>query len=430
MRSRFSGHDGRGHRSRSAAADTNAPLPEPVGGARSWSTARRTRSASCRSRRPRQVVSGAAGRHDAHAGRRLRARRRSPSSRSGSTTRWPWWIFARRTVIRTVPLPDNSGATGSTIVDDSIAYVGNPNLNTVSRVNYLTGATLRGAGRRLPAGTGLHPREGVRAQRESRRTSRPAGPSWLTVVDPATNDRASGGDSIPLTGAGNAGFADGRLRRAALRHEHRRLLLGRGASLGRGPAGSDRARELRRVRHRSGQRGVGRRLAPLHQLLLRGRDGVRPRQQQGRSRRRAWAPGPAATPPWPPTARAACTRIESGPVLGRRSRESRTCSTPRSTEIRTITLGECPSARPWCRSRPSERGGGRRTGGAIVRPPPAGRIFRHAPGHHAGDRPVRAPLQRNLEDRPARHAGARRAERDRQGRACGRRAGSAPRSSC
>ena len=45
------------------------------------------------------------------------------------------------TVMRTIPLPDNSGATGSAIVDDSIAYVGNPNINSVSRVNYLTGAT-------------------------------------------------------------------------------------------------------------------------------------------------------------------------------------------------------------------------------------------------------------------------------------------------
>jgi len=36
----------------------------------------------------------------------------------------------------------------------------------------------------------------------------PAGPSWLTVVDPSTNALASGSDSIPLTGPGNAGFAD------------------------------------------------------------------------------------------------------------------------------------------------------------------------------------------------------------------------------
>jgi hypothetical protein len=34
----------------------------------------------------------------------------------------------------------------------------------------------------------------------------PAGPSWITVVDPATNAVADGVDSIPLTGDGNAGF--------------------------------------------------------------------------------------------------------------------------------------------------------------------------------------------------------------------------------
>jgi hypothetical protein len=44
-------------------------------------------------------------------------------------------------VLRRVPLPANSGATGSAMVDDSIAYVGNPGLNSVSLVNYLTGAT-------------------------------------------------------------------------------------------------------------------------------------------------------------------------------------------------------------------------------------------------------------------------------------------------
>jgi DNA-binding beta-propeller fold protein YncE len=38
-----------------------------------------------------------------------------------------------------VPLPDNSGATGVAFWNDSIAYVGNPNLNTVSRINVFSG---------------------------------------------------------------------------------------------------------------------------------------------------------------------------------------------------------------------------------------------------------------------------------------------------
>lgn len=44
-------------------------------------------------------------------------------------------------VSRVVPLANGSGATGSAIVDDSIAYVANPGLNTVTRINYLTGDT-------------------------------------------------------------------------------------------------------------------------------------------------------------------------------------------------------------------------------------------------------------------------------------------------
>ncbi len=112
------------------------------------------------------------------------------------------------TVIRRVPLPDNSGATGSTIVDDSIAYVGNPNLNTVSRVNYLTGANSEVAVGVYPQGL-IHTRGKVFVLNGNLdETFSAAGPSWLTVLDPATNARAAGIDSIPLTGEGNAGFAD------------------------------------------------------------------------------------------------------------------------------------------------------------------------------------------------------------------------------
>jgi len=113
-------------------------------------------------------------------------------------------------VLRTVPLPEHSGATGSTILDDSIAYVGNPNLGSVSRINYLTGATSE-----VP--TGVYP-QGLIFTRgkvfvidgnldKTDPNLPPAGPSWITVVDPKTNARAAGADSIPLTGPGNAGFA-------------------------------------------------------------------------------------------------------------------------------------------------------------------------------------------------------------------------------
>jgi hypothetical protein len=111
------------------------------------------------------------------------------------------------TVMRTIPLPDNSGATGSAIVDDSIAYVGNPNINSVSRINYLTGTRSE-----VPAGvypSGLIFTRGkvfvINANLDE--TFSPAGPSWLTVIDPATDAVATGVDSIALTGEGNASFA-------------------------------------------------------------------------------------------------------------------------------------------------------------------------------------------------------------------------------
>jgi hypothetical protein len=111
------------------------------------------------------------------------------------------------TVMRTIPLPEHSGATGSAIVDDSIAYVGNPNINSVSRINYLTGATSE-----VPVGvypSGLIFTRGkvfvINANLDE--TFKPAGPSWLTIIDPATNGEAIGVDSIALTGDGNASYA-------------------------------------------------------------------------------------------------------------------------------------------------------------------------------------------------------------------------------
>lgn len=109
-------------------------------------------------------------------------------------------------VLRRIPLPDHSGATGVAVVDDSIAYVGNPGINTVSRVNYLTAETSEVPVGVYPQGLAFT-RGKVFVLNGNLVNFVPAGPSWLTVVDPATNAVADGVDSIPLTGEGNAGFA-------------------------------------------------------------------------------------------------------------------------------------------------------------------------------------------------------------------------------
>ena len=103
-----------------------------------------------------------------------------------------------------VALPANSGATGVAIVDDSIAYVANPNLNSVTRINYITRDT-------ASVKVGVYPQSitftrgkvfVLNGNLDS--TYAPAGASWISVIDPVTNTVK---DSIGLTGPGNAQFA-------------------------------------------------------------------------------------------------------------------------------------------------------------------------------------------------------------------------------
>jgi len=112
----------------------------------------------------------------------------------------------------TVGLPTGSGATGTAVLNDTVAYVANPNLNTITRIDLVTGDTASLA-------VGTYP-QGLIGARGSlfvingnvMPCGQPGGlcdvgPSWLTVVDPETNDLANGIDSIPMLGPGNARYA-------------------------------------------------------------------------------------------------------------------------------------------------------------------------------------------------------------------------------
>lgn len=110
-------------------------------------------------------------------------------------------------VVLTVPLPANSGATGAAMVDDSIAYVANPNLNSVTRVNYITGDTASVDVGVSPQGVAFT-RGKVFVLNGNLGGGGPLGASWISVVDPLTNKLATGVDSILLTGPGNATSSD------------------------------------------------------------------------------------------------------------------------------------------------------------------------------------------------------------------------------
>ena len=115
-------------------------------------------------------------------------------------------------VVMTMDLPAGSGATGVAVVNDTVGYVANPNLNSITQIDLVTGDT-------ASLMVGVYP-QGLISTRGSlfvlngnvTPCGQPGGlcslgSSWLTVVDPLTNTLASGTDSIPLVGPGNARYA-------------------------------------------------------------------------------------------------------------------------------------------------------------------------------------------------------------------------------
>jgi hypothetical protein len=185
-----------------ACADTNAPLPDPVEVLLAVN-----RSASSLSIVPvdapaeaREVALGGSG----SAPSSLAARNALAVVPLGTGDAVAVVDLRAGAVLSRIPLPANSGARGAAIVDDSIAYVGNPNLNTVSRVNYQTGETSEVAVGQSPQALAFTRGRVFVLNGNLNEESEPRGESWITVVDPATNARATGVDSIPLTGPGNA----------------------------------------------------------------------------------------------------------------------------------------------------------------------------------------------------------------------------------
>ncbi len=101
-----------------------------------------------------------------------------------------------------LPLAPGSGATGAAIQDDSIAWIANPNLNSVTRLNYLSGDTASIAAGVYPQAVAIIGTR-VFVVNSNLLGATPAGPSWLTSFDCCTTPTP---DSIALTGV-NARFA-------------------------------------------------------------------------------------------------------------------------------------------------------------------------------------------------------------------------------
>jgi hypothetical protein len=112
-----------------------------------------------------------------------------------------------RVLMSRIDLQPGSGATGAAMLDDSIGYVANPGLNTISRVNVFTGEVAEVPVGITPLGFAVARGRLFVLNANLDETGEPAGSSWLTVINPATNSPATGIDSVPLTGPGHAAFA-------------------------------------------------------------------------------------------------------------------------------------------------------------------------------------------------------------------------------
>jgi hypothetical protein len=110
-------------------------------------------------------------------------------------------------LVNTIPLAAGSSVAGAALINDSIAYVSNAALGTVTRVDLTTrdsvsirvGTTPRQI--TYTRGRVLVINGNLDAQ------GKPAGESWISVIDPASNVTGAVIDSIPLFGPGNARFS-------------------------------------------------------------------------------------------------------------------------------------------------------------------------------------------------------------------------------
>jgi hypothetical protein len=110
-------------------------------------------------------------------------------------------------LVNTISLQPGAGVAGAALVDDSVAYVSNSSLNSITRVSLATGDTASLAVGNTPQQVVFTRGRLLVLNANLDSLGKPAGESWISVVDPAASDRGALIDSIPLIGPGNAEFS-------------------------------------------------------------------------------------------------------------------------------------------------------------------------------------------------------------------------------
>lgn len=110
-------------------------------------------------------------------------------------------------LINTISLQPGATVAGAALVDDSTAYVSNAALNTITRLDLTTGDTASLAVGSTPQQVTFTRGRLLVLNANLDSVGKPAGESWISVVDPAAAYPGVLIDSIPLIGPGNALFS-------------------------------------------------------------------------------------------------------------------------------------------------------------------------------------------------------------------------------
>jgi hypothetical protein len=110
-------------------------------------------------------------------------------------------------LVNTILLAPGAGVAGAALVSDSIAYVSNANLNTVTRIDLATGDTASVAVGNTPQHVTFTRGRVLVMNANLDSLGKPAGESSISVIDPANSGTAGTLGTIQLVGPGNARFS-------------------------------------------------------------------------------------------------------------------------------------------------------------------------------------------------------------------------------
>jgi hypothetical protein len=110
-------------------------------------------------------------------------------------------------LVNTIALAPGSGVAGAVLIGDSVAYVSNANLNTVTRVDLATGDTASTLVGPAPQHVTFTRGRVLVMNSNVDSLGRPAGESSISVIDPSRDPVSGLIGQIPLVGPGNARFS-------------------------------------------------------------------------------------------------------------------------------------------------------------------------------------------------------------------------------